>query len=103
MNIRKGDTVVVRIGKNRSVRGKVDRVLSKDNRIVVTGVNTITKHVKASQGMRQAGRIQQEAPIHISNVTLVCDKCNNPTRSNVKFLDDGKKVRVCRKCKEAID
>jgi len=103
VKIRKGDTVVVRIGKNRSVRGKVERVFKKDERILVTGVNIITKHVKASQGMRQAGRIQQEAPIHISNVTLVCDKCNNPTRSNIKFLEDGKKVRVCQKCKEAID
>ena len=103
MKIRKGDTVLVRIGKDQSKRGKVERVLHQEERIVVAGINTITRHVKPSPGIRQAGRVQQEAPIHISNVMLICDKCNSPVRVKHKFLEDGKKIRICQKCKEAID
>ncbi len=102
MKIRKGDTVLVIAGKDQSKRGRVERVLSKENRVVVEGINLITRHVKATAGLRQGGRIQQEAAIHVSDVMLVCSSCNQPVRVGYRRLDDGSKVRVCHKCKETI-
>jgi len=102
MKIRKGDTVLVKIGKDQGKRGRVENVHPKDGRLVVEGVNMITRHVKPSAGVRQGGRIQQEAPIHISNVLLICNSCNEPTRIGYHRLEDGSKVRLCRKCKETI-
>lgn len=102
MKIRKGDTVVVNAGKDLSKRGRVERIIKKRNRVLVEGVNLITRHVKANPGVRQGGRIQQEAPIHISNVELICTSCNQPTRVGVRRLEDGSKARVCQKCKETI-
>ncbi len=102
MKIRKGDTVLVIAGKDQSKRGRVERVLSKENRVVVEGINLITRHVKATPGLRQGGRIQQEAAIHVSDVMLVCSSCNQPVRVGYRRLEDGSKVRVCHKCKETI-
>jgi len=103
MSIRKGDTVFVLSGRDKGRRGRVDRILSTKNRVVVEGVNMITRHVKPSPNVRQAGRVQQEAPIHLSNLMLVCNHCAQPTRTHASFLEDGKKVRTCHKCKETID
>ena len=104
--IRKGDTVEVIAGNDRGVRGEVLRVLPKKNRVVVSKVNIITKHQSAQRAGRanmQVGRIQFEAPIHLSNVMLVCPHCNAATRVGYRILDDGRKVRFCRKCGETID
>ena len=103
MNIRRGDTVLVIAGKDKDKRGRVERVLPQETRAIVEGANIITRHVKAQPGIRQAGRVQREAPIHISNVMLICNKCNKPARVRVRTLDDGRKVRACQNCKEAID
>ncbi len=101
--IRKGDEVLVITGKDKGKRGKVLRVIRKENRVVVEGVNIIKKHVKP-RGMGQPGGIiQQEAPIHISNVMLICTKCGRPTRVGFRILEDKTKVRICKKCKEVID
>lgn len=102
MKIRTGDTVLVLIGKDESKRGRVERTLSEKNRVVVEGINIITRHVKPNPGVRQGGRIQQEAPINVSNVMLICNNCNQPTRVNFRRLEDGTKVRACQKCKETI-
>ena len=102
MKIRKGDTVRVMSGKDQTRQGRVERVLPKSNRVVVEGINVITRHVKAAPGLRQGGRITQEAPIHISNVMVVCSRCNLPVRVGFRRLDDGAKVRVCQLCKETI-
>ena len=102
MNIRAGDTVLVRAGKEKGRTGRVDRIIASNNRVVVEGLNMIVRHVKPRPDMRQAGRIQQESPMNLSNVMLVCNKCNKATRPRVNFLDDGKKVRVCRLCRETI-
>ena len=102
MKIRKGDTVMVITGKDQSKRGRVERVLPKGNRVLVEGINVITRHVRATPGLRQGGRIQQEAPIHLSNVMLVCNRCGQPVRVGYRRLDDGAKVRVCQMCKETI-
>jgi large subunit ribosomal protein L24 len=103
MRIRKGDTVFVLSGREKGRRGRVDRVLSEKDRVVIEGVNMITRHVRPRPNVRQAGRIQQEAPIHLSNIMLVCNHCTQPTRAHISFLEDGKKVRTCHKCNETID
>ena len=103
MRIRSGDTVLVIAGKEKGKTGRVDRQLTKGNRVVVEGVNMVTKHMKPRPGIRQSGRIQQEAPIHISNVILVCNKCNQPMKPTSVRLETGARVRGCPKCKEVID
>ena len=80
MRIRNGDTVLVIAGKEKGKTGRVDRRLVKENRVVIEGVNLVTKHMRARPGVRQSGRIQQEAPINISNVVLLCNKCNQPIK-----------------------
>ena len=103
MKIRKNDTVLVIVGKDKGKKGKVRFAYPRDQRILVEGVNFIKKHVRAVREARQAGIIEREAPIHISNVMLLCSKCNHPTRVGLRFLEDGKKVRFCHTCHEVID
>ena len=81
MRVRSGDTVLVIAGKDKGKTGRVDRQNPKESRIVVEGVNMITRHIRARPGVRQSGRIQREAPIHVSNVVLICNKCiDQPAR-----------------------
>lgn len=104
--IKQGDTVEVVSGDDRGLRGTVQRVLSKGNRAVVSGVNTVKKHqrpIHAGRGQVQPGIIEFEAPVHISNVMLVCPRCSQRTRAGFVRQEDGRKVRVCKKCGETID
>ena len=104
--IKKGDTVEVISGDDRYVRGTVQRVLPKAGRVVVSGVNTVKKHqrpMRAGRGQVQPGIIEFEAPVHVSNVMLVCPRCDERTRVGFSWREDGRKVRVCKKCGEAID
>ena len=103
MKIRKNDTVLVIAGKDKGKRGKVRFAYPKKERVLVEGINFIKKHSRARGQARQAGIIDLEAPIHVSNVMLFCEKCNQPTRIGFTFLEDGRKVRICRACKEVID
>ena len=103
MNIRKDDTVLVIAGKDRGKQGKVRFAFPDKKRIMVEGVNFIKKHSKARGAAKQAGIIEREAPIPVSNVMLVCSKCNKPARIGFRFLADGRKVRFCRACDEVID
>ena len=103
MKIRKDDTVVIIAGKDSGKKGKVRRALLNEDRVVVEGLNMIKRHSRARKAARQAGIIELEAPIHVSNVMLICDKCGKPTRVSFRFLDDGKKVRICSSCREVID
>ena len=103
MRIRSGDTVLVIGGKDKGKTGRVDRHVSNKNRVIVEGVNRITRHVKPRPNIRQSGRIQQEAPIHISNVVLICNKCNRPTKPIVMVLETQDRVRGCPRCGEVID
>ena len=103
MKIRKNDTVLVIAGKDKGKKGKVRFAYPKEERLLVDGVNFIKKHTRARKQVRQAGIIEQEAPIHVSDVMLLCSKCNHPTRIGFRFLEDGRKVRVCRSCHEVID
>ena len=103
MRIRSGDTVLVIAGKDKGKTGRVDRQVTKKDRVIVEGVNRVTRHVKPRPNVRQTGRIQQEAPIHISNVVLICNKCNRPTKPNVVLLETQNRVRGCPRCGEVID
>ncbi|MFQ5825748.1 MAG: 50S ribosomal protein L24 [Dehalococcoidia bacterium] len=103
MRIRKDDTVIVITGKDRGKRGKVLRALTKENRVVVEKANMIKRHARARGVARQAGIIEREAPIAVSNVMFLCSKCNHPARIGFRFLEDGKKVRFCRACQEVIE
>ena len=103
MKIRKNDNVLVIIGKDRGKKGKVRFAYPKDGRIMVEGVNMIKRHTRARRQVRQAGIIEREAPIRVSDVMLVCNKCSRPARVGFRFLQDGRKARVCRSCGEVID
>jgi large subunit ribosomal protein L24 len=103
MKVRKNDTVIVIAGKDRGKKGKVRRALPNKDRVIVEGLNMIKRHSRAQRATRQAGIIELEAPIHVSNVMLVCDKCGKPTRVGFRFLSDGKRVRICNSCQEVID
>lgn len=103
MKIKKNDTVLVTTGKDRGKKGKVRRALPKGERVVVEGLNMIKRHSRARRAARQAGIVELEAPIHVSNVMLVCDKCKKPAKVGYRTLEDGRKVRICRVCEEPID
>ncbi|MBE9477977.1 MAG: 50S ribosomal protein L24 [Chloroflexi bacterium] len=103
MKIRKDDTVLVIAGRDRGKKGKVRFAHPKDKKLVVEGINFIKKHARATGRVKQAGIIEQEAPITVSNVMLLCSRCNHPTRVGFRFLEDGRKVRICRSCHEVID
>lgn len=99
--IKKDDSVEVLTGKDKGKRGNVVRVLRKQNRVIVSGVNIVKKAMRPRSQQDQGGIIEIEAPIHISNVGLVCKKCGKPVRVGYK-MDGNKKVRICRKCGEAL-
>ncbi|SHG74574.1 LSU ribosomal protein L24P [Thermosyntropha lipolytica DSM 11003] len=103
MRIKKGDNVMVITGKDAGKKGKVLKVIPKENRVVVEGVNKVKKHQKPSRAFPQGGILKIEAPLHASNVMLICNKCDKPTRVGAKILDNKEKVRVCKKCGEIID
>ena len=102
--IRKNDNVVVTTGKDRGKRGRVLRMTPESNRLVVEGVNIIKRHTKANpQKNIKGGLVEREAPLHASNVQLVCPECGKPTRIGRRLLDDGRRVRFCRKCNGVVD
>jgi large subunit ribosomal protein L24 len=103
MNIRKDDTVLVISGKYRGKKGKVVRAMPAVNRVVVQGVNLRKRHRRPSKDLPQGGIVEAEGPIDRSNVLLVCPKCGKPTRIGARVAGEGKKVRACQKCGEAID
>jgi large subunit ribosomal protein L24 len=103
MKIRKEDNVLVIAGKDKGKKGKIRFVYPKNDRVLVEGINMIKTHSRAKAQVKQAGLIEREAPIAISDVMIICTRCNKPTRVGFKALEDGKKVRICRSCKEAID
>ena len=103
MKIRKDDNVLVIAGKDKGKKGKVRFAYPKNEKVLVEGVNFIKRHTRATGQVRQAGIIEREVPVSISNVMLLCSKCNHPARIGFRFLRDGKKVRICRVCQEVID
>ena len=98
MSIKKGDLVVVLSGKDKGKQGKVLTAMPKSGKVVVEKVNMVSRHTKPRQQGEQGGIIQKETPLYASKVMAVCPKCSKPTRPAHKFLADGKKVCVCKKC-----
>lgn len=103
MGIKKEDTVFVTTGKEKGKKGRVLSVNREKERILIEKVNIIKKHMKPNKQYAQGGIIEKEAPIHISNVMLVCPKCNKMTRIGATVLEGGQRHRTCKKCKEVID
>ena len=97
MRIRRGDLVEVLSGKDRGKRGAVMRVLPKENRVIVDGVNIAKRHQRPTRRTRQGGIIDKDMPVSASAVGIVCRDCG-PTRIGIRYDDQGRKVRVCRKC-----
>ncbi|MEX2138884.1 MAG: 50S ribosomal protein L24 [Pirellulales bacterium] len=102
MHIRVDDQVEVMIGRDKSLRAKVLRMLRDEGKVVVEGVNTVWKHMRRSQKNPRGGRLHKEMPVQISNVQLVCPACGQATRTGVRFKDDGSKHRYCKKCSAEI-
>ena len=102
MNIIKNDTVKVVSGNHKGKVGKVLKVFPKSRRIIVEKVHLVKRHQKQRSQTDKGGIIEKEAPIHVSNVLLVCPKCSKPTRTGVGTLANGKKVRVCKSCNEML-
>lgn len=103
LKVRSGDQVLVIAGKDKGKKGKIARVIPDARRVVVEGVNLVKKHRRPTQKAMQGGIMEEEAPIHVSNVMVICRACGKPTRVGHKFLEDGRKVRSCRKCGEVIE
>ncbi|SCG84092.1 50S ribosomal protein L24 [Proteiniborus sp. DW1] len=102
MHVKKGDTVVVISGKDKGKKGKILTAMPKEDRVIVEGVNMLTKHQKPKGQMQPGGIIHQEGPIHVSNVMLYCNKDKTGVRVGYKVLENGDKVRVCKKCGEVL-
>jgi len=98
MRIRKGDRVIVRSGKYKGHRSEVVRAMPSENKVVLEGVNVAKRHAKPTARTYQGGIIDKFMPIPVSSVSLVCPSCGEPTRIGMKTDDQGRKVRVCRKC-----
>jgi large subunit ribosomal protein L24 len=102
-SIKKNDTVMVIAGKERGKTGKVLRVLPEKNRIVIERLNMVKRHSKARQQQGPQGIIEKEAPLHLSNVMILCDKCNRPVRVRKHVLESGRRARVCHRCGEQMN
>ena len=102
MKVVKNDSVLVISGNYQGKKGKVLKVYPKESRVIVEGVNFIKRHTRATQKNPQGGIVEKEAPIHVSNLMVVCPKCDTPSRLGRKILEDGKKVRICRSCGEML-
>lgn len=103
MQIRKNDSVMVIAGKEKGKTGKVLRVLKAKDAVVIERLNIVKRHTKPRGPQQTGGIVEKEAAIHASNIMIMCDKCNAPARVGHKLLGDGKKIRICRNCKEALD
>jgi large subunit ribosomal protein L24 len=101
--IKKGDTVMVIAGRERGKTGKVLSLRHDAGKVVVEKLNIIKRHTKPSQKVRQGGILEREAPVAISNVMFFCGNCQKPVRLGIKTLDDGRRLRFCKKCKDVIE
>ena len=98
MNIKKGDIVVVLSGKDKGKQGKVLAAMPADRKVIVEGINVVSRHTRPRKQGEEGGILKKEAPMYACKVQKVCPKCNKPTRPAHKMLADGKKVCVCKKC-----
>ena len=101
--IRKNDQVMIVKGKEQGKTGRVIRVIPDKGHVLIEKLNLVKRHTKPSAKYKQGGIIEKEAPLAISNVMLLCDKCKGPVRVGRKVLEDGKRVRLCKKCGEVLE
>lgn len=101
--IKKNDLVMVTNGKEKGKSGRVLKVIPEKERVIIEKINFIKKHSRPQGQQKRGGILEKEAPLHISNVMLLCEKCNKSVRIGYRVLEGGKKVRFCRKCGEIFD
>lgn len=102
LKLKRNDQVEVIAGKDKGKVGKIFRIKS-ESQIFVERINIIKRHTKSSMANQQGGIIEKEAPINVSNIMLICPKCSKTARVGKKMLDDGSKVRICKKCGESVE
>jgi len=103
MRLHTNDNVLITKGRDRGKQGHVTHVDAKHDKVVVEGINIVTKHQKPTGAFQQGGLIQKEMPIPVANVAFMCLHCSKPTRIAYKYLGDNTKARVCVKCEEVIE
>jgi len=103
IRIKKDDKVKVLTGKDKGKIGKVLKIVKKTNRVIVENINVVKVHQRPSQASPQGGIVEKTMPIQISNLMVMCNSCVKPTRIGMKQLEDGKRVRICKKCNQQID
>ncbi|MBU1194602.1 MAG: 50S ribosomal protein L24 [Proteobacteria bacterium] len=103
IRLKKDDKVKVLTGKDKGKIGKVLKIVKKTNRAVVENINIVKTHQRPSQANPQGGIVEKTMPIAISNLMVMCNSCVKPTRIGTKQLEDGKRVRICKKCSQQID
>jgi large subunit ribosomal protein L24 len=101
--IKKGDQVMVIAGRERGKTGKVLSLRIGDGKVIVEKLHMIKRHTKPNQKVRQGGILEREAPVALSNVMYYCSSCQKPVRLGIKILEDGRRVRLCKKCKDVIE
>lgn len=103
LHVKTGDTVVVLSGKDKGKKGKVLEAIPAQRKVVVEGVSVASRHTKPRRQGETGGILKKETPIYASKVMLVCPKCDKPARTGYKFLENGTKVKYCKKCNETLD
>ncbi len=103
MHVKRGDMVKVIAGKDKGMEGKVITAMPNEGKVIVEGVAIVSKHQKARRQGQESGILKMEAPIDASNVMRVCSKCGKAARTGIKILEDGSKVRYCKKCNETFN
>ncbi len=101
--VRREDTVLVIKGKDRGRSGTVRKVIPKDKRVIVSGINVVKRHMRPRGPQRPGGIVEREAPVAWANVALLCQACNKPVRVGYRVLPDGRKVRFCKRCDANLD
>jgi large subunit ribosomal protein L24 len=103
VHVKTGDLVKVLTGRDKGKQGKIIRAIPKEQRVVVEKINLVKRHQRPTPQNPEGGIVTREAPIHVSNVMIICKSCKKPTRIARKFLDNGKKVRACKRCGATLD
>ena len=103
LTLKKEDKVIVIAGNDKGKQGRILSVDRRNNKVTVEGINIRKKHMKPNKQFQKGGIIDKAMPLHRSNVMLICPKCSRSTKISVKFLQDNRKMRVCKKCSEVID
>jgi len=102
MHVKKGDKVIILAGKDKGKSGRVLKVFTKTDKVIVEGANLVKKHVRRKSEAEAGGIREVPAPLHCSNVALFCSQCNKGTRAAVNVMSDKSKVRVCKKCQKEL-